>query len=321
MVKEYVGKVRTKAIQNRIDRFEMRFRKLTMNDRNWVEKACHEDGNIAGHVHMLTMLIYQELYSYDAFMRCHDCVVKLPWVDGEKLICQYPIGSPRNRQAAIQNIIEIYSPKYSSITFIGASKEGLHQVQELYPRNIIGFENDRDSQNYILDIREQINLEGSAFADRRNKIRRFNKLNKWTYEPIDKSNLDICIQLNSEWCDSYGDEIIAERGKIEMELVLKYYNDFNCQGELYRIDGKPVAFSIGCPFNNDIYINQIMKAKKEYRDITTAVLHEFMKRNCAGYTYTNYTEDMGLPGLRKFKTMLHPKFLTDFYIITLNFDR
>lgn len=104
-----------------------------------------------------------------------------------------------------------------------------------------------------------------------------------------------------------------------MELILKYYSDFNCQGELYRINGEPVAFSIGCPFNNDIYMNQIMKAKKEYRDITIAVLHEFMKRNCAGYTYTNYSEDLGLPGLRKFKTMLRPKFFTDYYVITLSF--
>jgi len=319
MYGKYLRNIQIKLNNYRVHKLEKTFRKLNMDDRSWVEQACMEDGSIAGHVNFLTMLIYQELYSYDAFIRCHDCVIKRPWTEDGVLYFQFPIGAPEKRKSAVIEMVKRYAPIYPDIVFLGASEDGLHQLQKLYPDKIVAFENDRDSQNYILDVQEQINLEGSSFADRRNKIRRFNESYQWTWESVTEENIHECLKINSEWCDAYGDEVVAQRGRIEMDLIMKYYHDFDFRGELYRIDGVPVAFSMGCPFNKDTYINQMMKAKKESRDITIATLHGFMSRNCAEYTYTNYTEDMGLPGLRKFKTMLRPKFLTDFYYITLHF--
>lgn len=320
----YLGMTFKKAVTQknriRIWLFEFPFRKLTTSDQKWVEKACQSDAGIAGHVHFISMLLCQEMYSYDSFRKCWGCILKKPWEDRGRLYCQYPIGLPENRRKAVETIVKTYSAQYSEIVFFAASDVNVAELKKLYENKVVCVEDSRNNQNYMLDAQEQIVLEGAQFADRRNKLRRFNKLNNWVYENITKENMEECLEINAHWYDKHeksSKEIDGEQKALKMAFA--YYDQLDLQGGIFRIDGKAAAFCIGCAFNQDIYMCLFMKARREYRDVSIALLHEFMKRNCSEYQYINYSEDLGIPGLRKFKTMLHPKFMTPFYSITLKF--
>lgn len=302
----------------RIKRFEGKFRKLTLQDREWVEKACTEDGGIGLHVNFLSMLHSQEMYRYDTFREKMGCVLKRPWIDDGKLFVQYPIGSPENRKKAVKEIEKLYSKVHKEIVFFAASDENLAELQEMYGAKITNVENKRDYQDYMLDAQEQITLEGSQFSSRRNKIKRFEKLNNWSYEEITKDTRDECLAISANWYDGHEQTEEAMGEKRALQFAFDNYDQFNFQGGILRIDGKAVAFHIGAAFNPEIYMCMFMKSLREYRDGPIVLLHEFMKRNCESYRYINYSEDLGLEGLRLFKMNLRPKFFTPFYYITVN---
>lgn len=301
-----------------IKQFEKSFRKLKIHDREWVEKLCTLDGGIGGHIHFTTMFLCQEMYN-DSFRKFNGCIIKKPSASDGKLYCQYPIGLPEERKKAVEEIVKIYSKVYREIVFFAASEENVTELQDMYGEKVTNVENSRENQNYMLDVDEQIHLEGSLFSSRRNKIRRFEKLNNWSYEEITKVNMGECLEINAHWYEGHEKTEEAVGEQRALKCALAHYDQFNFQGGILRIDGKAVAFHIGSPFNQEIYMCLFMKSLKGYRDVPIAILHEFMKRNCNGYCYINYSEDLGLEGLRLFKMNLRPKFLTPFYFITLSF--
>lgn len=302
--------------------FEHPFRKLTIQDREWVKKACAADGGIAGHIDFLCMLITQELYSFDSFKKWMGCVLKRPWEDDGKLYCKYPIGSPEKRKKAVEKIVKIYSKVYPQIVFFAASDENVAELQDMYGEKVTNIVNIRENQEYMLDVDEQINLEGPEFSSRRNKIRRFDKLNNWTYEEITKDNMHECFEINSNWYEGHERSREREQEQWALQYAFSHYDQFDFQGGILRIDGKAVAFLTGRAFNQDIHQDVYMcwfaKSLKEYRDAPMFLLHEFVKRNCKGYRYINYSEDLGIEGLRAYKMSLRPKFFTSFYYITVN---
>lgn len=301
----------------RIHMFERPFRKLNMGDRKWVEKACEEDAGIGMHVHFLSMLQSQEMFAFDIFRRKWGCVLKCPWADNGKLFVQYPIGSSINRKKAVKEIEKLYSGGYKEFVFFAASDENLEELRELYGDAIINIEDKREYQDYILDAKEQITLEGPQFSSRRNKIRRFQKLNNWSYEDITRDNMDECLEISSQWYDNHERTQETMGEELALRQAFSLYDAFHFQGGILRVDGKAVAFHIGVPFNKEIYMCEFLKSRREYRDAPIVLLHEFMKRNCEGYRYINYSEDLGIEGLRLFKMNLHPKFMVPCYYVTI----
>lgn len=301
----------------RIELFEHGFRKLTLKDRKWVTDACKADSGVTADINFLTMFLMQEVYCFDLFKKEHGCVVKRPWEKEGKLYCRYPIGLPEKRKQNVKHIVEVYSALYKEFVSFGASEENVEELKELFGEKVVEAYSDRDAECYMLDAREQITLDGSQFSDRRNKIRRFGKLNNWTYEEVTKENLQDCLSINQLWYEAHKKDENVDLEQIQLKLMFNCWDYFNFQGGILRCDGKPVAFITGTPFNGEVYMCMIAKSCKEYRDASIVVMHEFVKRNCAQYSYINYSEDMGDPGLRKYKMMLRPKFLSPFYYVTV----
>lgn len=300
--------------------FERPFRKLTPADQAWVEKCCNEDGGEGSHVHYLTMLLVQEMYLGDKFRNFCGCVVKGGWEQEGKFYCQYPIGSHENRVKAVKKIIKTYSSKYKQFVFFGLSEETLQELQGIYGQNITDALNDRDSQEYMLDAQELLGLEGPGYSNLRTKMRRFNRNVNWTYEEITKENIPDCIALSNKWYEEHSDSETAIGEKRSNDLMFSHYFDYNYRGGLFRVDGNVIAFCVGAPFNDKIFMNIIRKADTAYRDSTLSLVYEFAKNSCSEFQYINDSCDMGIPGLRTFKTLQHPKYMNPFYFVTLNFE-
>lgn len=301
----------------RIKAFESPFRRLRIRDRKWVEKICSEDGGISSHVNFVMMYLTQAEYSYDRFREFFGCVLKKPWIENGTLYCQYPIGLPDKRKTAAKIILNIYAPICKNVVFFAVSEKNLEELQELFGEQITSIVNSPEAQNYVIDINEHIYLEGPQYRNMRKKSARFHRHNNWTYEPITEENIDACLEVNAKWLDEHADIEGALQEQKSLQLALQELNELQLQGGLFRIDGKPAAIYIGAPFNKEIYLSLFMKADNSYTDIAVVFTNEFLKRNCPGFRYDNEGADNGIAGLRKFKTNMHPKFMTEFYYVTV----
>lgn len=301
----------------RVKLFERPFRKLTLRDKKWVEKICKEDGGIGSHIHFLIMFLVQEKYSFDSFRKINGCIIKRPWADQGKLYCQYPIGLPEHRKKAVEKIVKIYSGQYNEFVFFSASEDNLSELRDLFHNKITMVEDDRDDHEYFLDILEQLSLEGSAFADRRAKLRKFSKQYNWSYEQMTKENLEDCRAVNDSWYDTHEKTAGVDGEQKALKTMFSYFDQLDLQGGLLRVDGEPAAFCLGFPFNKDICVGLYIKGARKYKNATIIMVQEFLERNCAEYQYINVSADLGIPGLREFKLNLHPKFLLPSYSVTV----
>ena len=316
MLSKIAGKIRRRIARMRISRFEAPFRKLTLEDRAWVDPICRSDTNLLPHAHFADMYLAQAAYE-DTYREFCGCVLLKPWVEGDVLQLQYPFGTPQNRRRAIDEVLKLYVGQCGRVVFQGVSTDGLEDLKAQFGKRVLSVEERRDGFCYMLDLKEQIELPGGDFRNTRKKIVRFNKNFAWTYEPITAGNMAECLEVNDRWfAEHIKDEHVLEEQKM-LHLALEELDALRLQGGLFRIDGKPAAIYIGTPFNDEVYLSMFMKADNSYQDIALTFTHEFFKINCRDFLYDNEEGDGGVPGLRDFKTNLHPKFMVPNYDVTV----
>lgn len=319
MLGEIAGKIRRRIGKWRIRQFEAPFRKVEIKDRSWVEAIRSKDSNLLPQAHFVQMYLTQAIYDYDTYREFCGCVIKKPWIEDGILQWQYPTGAPEDRKRVIEKVLRIYASQCREVVFCGASDDGLKELQEQFGERVSFVEDCREGACYMLDVQEQIELPGGEFRNKRKKIARFNKNYAWTYEAITTENKECCLEINERWLEGRThDETLEEEQKL-MLMALRELERLELQGGLFRIDGKPAAFYIGTPFNDTVYMSMFMKADNSYQDIALALTHAFFSINCQNFRYDNEDCDCGVPGLRDFKTNLHPSFMVPYYYVTVRF--
>ncbi len=185
---------------------------------------------------------------------------------------------------------------------------------ELFPNKFI-FEPYREGFDYIYSTEDLINLDGKKYHGKRNHIAAFKKNNLWSYEIITEDNIDECILMNNEWeldnREKNPKDIDEELSAINQ--AFKNYFSLDFTGALIRVDGKPVAFTIGEKLNNETFCTHIEKAYSEIRGAYPMINREFAANALRGYKYINREEDAGSEGLRKAKLSYNPVILLEKY--------
>ena len=82
---------------------------------------------------------------------------------------------------------------------------------------------------------------------------------------------------------------------------------------ILKIDGKPVAMTLGEPLGNDCFVVHFEKAISGI-DGAYATINNFFSETLTDYKYINREEDMGIEGLRKAKLSYKPEILLEKYI-------
>lgn len=169
----------------------------------------------------------------------------------------------------------------------------------------------RSEFEYIYLSKDLIELEGPAYKPKRNHINHFIKHNNWTEEIIDKSNIEEVIAFSKEWD---AEKEIEENSRLNLENIalyeaLDHYEELEIEGLLIRVEGKIVAFSIGCPLCHDTFLVLFEKGDWTVNGSYTMINKEFVRVIAKDYTYINRAEDGGVPGLRKAKLSYNPNYL------------
>lgn len=175
---------------------------------------------------------------------------------------------------------------------------------------------DRDNSDYVYLIEDLIKLPGTKFHSKRQSIRRCLSERKCEYVPIDADIVELCLQLQEEWCnlancrESLG---LREEDQAIRETFLNY-DKLNAFGAAVSVDGEIQAFTVGERLNKDTAVIHFEKANPKIRGLYQVINQWFCKNALADYKYVNREQDLGEPGIRRAKQSYHPHHMVEKYI-------
>lgn len=168
---------------------------------------------------------------------------------------------------------------------------------------------ERDWCDYVYLAEDLATLSGKKYHGQKNHLNFFNKTYQPEFAEITTDNVSRAVRF-LEHLESVQNER-EEELRYEKAHILKLLNHWDEVGQLGAMllsEGKIVAFSVG-EIKNDTLFVHVEKADRQYRGAYTAMMNAFVKfalEKEPTLKFVNREDDMGMEGLRKAKTDLHP---------------
>jgi uncharacterized protein len=185
----------------------------------------------------------------------------------------------------------------------------------------IKIQEDRDNFDYILNVREICNLEGNTYYNQRNLVNRFNRrFPNCGVIDLDTTNTKVqseILQLLFTWQKRKGiSETEATDSRLVMERMFTLQKNDQYIATGTYINEVLVGFAFDEVLPDNYSIAHIRKGDTNfpgiYKFLEKCVAEKVLKLNC---NYTNYTQDLGLPNLRKAKVSWSPSTFLKKYIV------
>lgn len=287
-----------------------RYRKLTIADRDALETLVRQNTDAVNTTSWQGFLCDQ-LYSDTQYALVDGCLIDKPVPGNDEVWCMCPLGAPEDSRRMRQKIYDRCNRQAMGVVFNVVSTEQAQAICEQFGDRVTVMDR-RDAYCYLLSSKEQIEMQGSRFSDRRRRIRRFSDTYQWTYADLTSANLQEIASLNDFWYSTHDQSTGNIEGEREcLQFMLENYDTLGMEGGLLYADGKVIAFCTGYPGSANVYHMLLQKALVEYRDAVQVLLHEFFSRHCTGFEYISESNDLGLEGLRFFKEQLRPTLLAE----------
>ncbi len=216
----------------------------------------------------------------------------------------FPCGSGDIKKA-VEKIIK-YCPEGVFFYSLNALQKDF--LEKEYPNRFL-FKENRDAGDYVYFAENLVSLKGKKLSSKRNHINRFEAENpEWEYEKITEKNLEEVKEMHAKWCKM---QDFSERKGLKEEteavkIALENYKALELSGGLIRTKDGVVAFSVGDKLNGETFLVHIEKAYGNINGAYPIINREFVKNNCAGFTYVNREDDAADEGLRRAKLSYQP---------------
>ncbi len=281
----------------------LEFQEIKIEDKSWMDPILRQSGLMGYEGAFGTRFIWSGAY-HSRYCRYRDYLI---FASGkEKLSYNFPLGKG-DLGEAVQTMVQDAERRGIPFSLWGLTAEQRKELETACPGQFELIE-DRDSADYIYLCQDLIQLAGRKFHSKRNHLSQFARTYEFTYEEVTAQNLGCCEEIAKEWCKQNGN--CGENGLDKETCALKksftYYDALKFSGGLLRIEGKPVAFTIGEEINENVFLLHFEKALSGYNGLYAAINHEFASHSLGEYQYVNREEDMGLEGLRKAKLSYYP---------------
>lgn len=295
---------------------EIQWKYIERKDKETIQKYLGEEGSrncelTFANIYLWSREVYKIKY---AVVEETLCFLK----EGQPLSVTYPVGNG-DKKKALEALRSYFRGKNKKFHLHSVNQQQFETLQELYgTKATIVYE--RDSADYVYEVEKLINLSGKKYHGKKNHINRFIAAHpQWSYEQINRDNVDECIEMAKEW----GKENDCQQDKEKMAELnvtlqgLSMLEELELDGGLIRMEGQVIAFSFGEPANKDTYVVHVEKAFARIQGAYPLINREFLRANASNYIYVNREEDVGSEGLRKAKLSYHPVFLLEKGIVTV----
>lgn len=186
---------------------------------------------------------------------------------------------------------------------------------------------DRDSFDYIYNLKHLSQAAGNKFKKKRNKANVFVKdhghleLEVRTVRQLDDEHRELLRHIDRQWAAQTPREegdILPERKALD--IILDNFDGFRAIVFEILVDGEIKAFSINEVIDDKYAICHFEKALKvHHENIYTFLAIEVAKLLVAetGCQWVNWEQDLGLEGLRRSKSSYHPDHMLKKFTVSL----
>ena len=230
-----------------------------------------------------------------------------------------PMGSGDAREK-YQTILDDAAAYGKKVKFVTLTEKAAAALREAYPERF-DYRFDRDLAEYIIDRVTMAEFPGKLHARRRTEIRSFWRDYGARAEAREMTEDDLDEVLAfAEWWRRENSETHDEKAlEHEMSGIKKqlvHFRALHLTGTVLRVDGRIMGFCYGTPLNDDCYDVLIEKGVRDIPGVYRALRQESTRINVSSFSYINFEEDLGVPGLRKVKESYGPAYLIGKYIVT-----
>ncbi|MCI1964602.1 MAG: phosphatidylglycerol lysyltransferase domain-containing protein [Oscillospiraceae bacterium] len=287
-----------------------------LSDREWLAPKLSASGKLGSESAFGTLFLWKNTY-YSKICRVQDAV--LFCFSGPLHTYNMPLCDKSRLTEMMELMIADAADRKIPFQLWGATKEQTEELMQLFPGRF-QYELDRNGSDYIYESEKLIRLSGRKFHGKRNHIAQFERKYDWSYEDLSHENLEDCRSVAKQWCRDHGeiyDKNASASEPCAIDRALDHFDALHLAGGLIRVEGKPVAFTIGEEINPNVYLLHFEKALDGYDGLYAVINHEYAARHLEKYELINREEDMGIEGLRKAKLSYHPFLLLNRYRVTL----
>lgn len=291
----------------------LKFKPVGIEDRDLLLQYLHVAGQYGCDNSFVNYFLWQEAYQVEIALFRSALITKgSHWGSSYFAV---PLGLKKEDYPAMAE--ELMTFTGGKFQFEGVYEDQIDIVKGLFPQ--AEFTLNEDNSDYIYLQSDMATFAGRKFHGQKNHLNAFYRNHPdTTYEVIDTTNAEECLQFALEWCDERSgvDATIADE-KFALQKAFKYYDELQLRGGALRFNGKIQAMSIGDKFLDDVADLHFEKASKGERGLYVAMCQAFAKNAWSDVKYLNREEDMGLPGLKSAKQMLHPYMMWKKYTVTV----
>ena len=289
------------------------FKPVVLSDKAWMDKHFRAEDSRSGDFNFTNVFMWGNYFHLTAAV-AEDRLVFRTEIGG-KYYYSFPIGTG-DMKAAVLAVTKDADERGLPFIMRSITANNAEKIDILFAC-LFDFKEERDYFDYIYSAEKLSTLSGKQLHAKRNYINRFEQNHKWSFEPVDSSNLELCVEMNSEWIRRHVTEenIDEYRGEFQaIDKAFRYFNELGLEGGILRADGQVVAFTIGEKLCSDTYI---MHFEKAYADVDGAypmINREFVRYIMQKYpeiVYINREDDMGSENLRRAKKSYYPEFMVE----------
>lgn len=289
---------------------ELTFQKPKLEDREWVMQYLSQQKSRSCEQTFANLYLWRRQYPAGIAVVGDMLVVK---TEGDVQSFSFPIGKKEHIKETVEILMQYSKEQGFPFQMHLVTPEQFALLEEIYPgRFEISY--DRDMADYIYETEKLANLSGRKYHGKKNHINKFKRLYPdWTYESLDRHNVEDCFQMALEWRSQNGCNDHEEKNA-EMCVTLnslRLFEELHLRGGLLRAGGRVVAFSIGEPATEDTLVVHIEKAFADVEGAYPMINQQFVLHEAAEYTYVNREDDAGEEGLRQAKLSYHPAILLE----------
>jgi uncharacterized protein len=185
---------------------------------------------------------------------------------------------------------------------------------------------DPDNDDYVYSVENLAVLGGQDNRGKRKQISRFTRSfeGRYSVEHMnfeDDGDLAAIIEIARNWYKERSslDDDPTESAH-EMKAIVRLTEQglaLDLLGTIVRIDDRPVGFSIHEKLNNEYAVCHFQKSLLAFKYLDAFLTREGSKQiGQAGVNLVNWEQDLGIEGLKQFKSGYHPLRLLKKYLVS-----
>ena len=285
------------------------WKEIKITDKPKIDQYLSEQENTISELTFANMFMWRIPYQI-RWAEAHGCMMTSYEKNG-KLGIAFPVGKGDHKAAAEEALAYFREQNRSPLFYLYS--EFAHDFMKMQYGKAVSITNDEGSNDYVYLASALMELPGKKYHQKRNHISSFSKMYPYTYEPITPENIPECVKLFEDWYQTRMDTPDIQDDREAKRALFSHYEELGVTGGLIRVLGEVVAVDVGERLNSNTFVVHAEFAHANLRGAFAVINQEFVRHECAGYTYINREEDMGIEGIRRAKRSYYPVMMAKKY--------